>query len=101
MTSTASTMRVCGSPIIGDAARGVEPARVVLKDTRRPANAGRRQWEVPGGILRCAECGRAMSSRSYSKEIATGSYFYYCCSAGGYNNTHVCSARTHHKALPL
>lgn len=41
------------------------------------------------------------SSRSYSKQTATGSYFYYCCNAGGYNNSHLCSARTHHKALPL
>ena len=28
-------------------------------------------------------------------------YFYYCCSAGGFNKSHICSARRHHKAGDL
>jgi len=77
----------------------VDAARKSLENNRRPANAGRREWELSGGILRCAECDRAMSARSYIK--STRDYFYYCCSAGGYNKPHLCSARTHHKAEDL
>ena len=77
----------------------VDAAREGLENNRRPANAGRREWELSGGILRCAECDRAMSARSYSKPARY--YFYYCCSAGGYNKPHICSARTHHQAEGL
>ncbi len=79
----------------------VDAARENLKNNRRPANAGRRDWELSGGALRCAECGRAMSARSYSKRSSARTYFYYCCSAGGYNKPRICSARTHHKAEAL
>ena len=77
----------------------VDAARDGLKNNRRPANAGRREWEMSGGILRCVECGRAMSARACSKQNRT--YFYYCCSAGGFNKSHICSARRHHKAGDL
>ena len=77
----------------------VDAARDGLKDNRRPANAGRREWEVSGGILRCAGCGRAMSARACSKPERI--YFYYCCSAGGFTKSHICSARTHHRAEAL
>src|SRR5215211_8024826 len=45
----------------------VDAAREALKHNRRPARAGDREWELSGGILRCAECGRAMSARTFSK----------------------------------
>src|SRR5215217_797160 len=77
----------------------VDTARDNLKDNRRPANAGRREWEISGGILRCAECSRAMSARACPKPERM--YFYYCCSAGGFNKSHICSARRHHKAGDL
>jgi site-specific DNA recombinase len=77
----------------------VDAARDGLKDNRRPTNAGRREWEMSGGILRCAECDRAMSSRAFPKTERM--YFYYCCSAGGFNKSHICSARRHHKAGDL
>ncbi|HVF01572.1 MAG TPA: recombinase family protein, partial [Rubrobacteraceae bacterium] len=73
----------------------VDAARKSLENNRRPTNAGRREWELSGGILRCAECDRAMSARSYIK--STRDYFYYCCSSGGYNKPHLCSARTHQR----
>ena len=77
----------------------VDAARDGLKDNRRPTNAGRREWEMSGGILRCAECDRAMSARAFPKTERM--YFYYCCSAGGFNKSHICSARRHHKAGDL
>jgi site-specific DNA recombinase len=51
----------------------VDAARAALEGNRRPANAGRREWELSGGILRCAECNRAMSARSHSKPKRTTS----------------------------
>ena len=79
----------------------VDAARGGLKDNRRPANAGRREWELSGGIARCAECGRAMCARACSKPKSARTYFYYCCSAGGFNKSNLCSARTHHRAGEL
>ena len=38
----------------------VEAAREALAKNRRPANAGRRFWELSGGILRCSECGQCL-----------------------------------------
>jgi site-specific DNA recombinase len=38
----------------------VDSARDAIRDNRRHSNAGRRFWELSGGILRCGECGRAM-----------------------------------------
>jgi site-specific DNA recombinase len=45
----------------------VDAARESLRHNRRPARAEDREWELSGGILRCAECGRAMSARRFSK----------------------------------
>jgi site-specific DNA recombinase len=76
----------------------VDTAREVLKNNRRPARAGDRQWELSGGILRCAECGRAMSARRFPKPKSERTYLYYVCVAGAYHKRDQCSARKHHKA---
>jgi site-specific DNA recombinase len=36
----------------------VEAARAVAKSNRKPARAGRRFWELTGGVARCGGCGR-------------------------------------------
>lgn len=77
----------------------VEAARGVIRTNKRPARAGNREWELTGGILRCAECRRAMSARTYRKP--GGVYLYYCCAAGAYVAKHTCSARGHHRAEGL
>jgi site-specific DNA recombinase len=41
----------------------VDAARAAIRDNRRPSNAGRRFWELSGGILRCEVCG-GMATRS-------------------------------------
>jgi hypothetical protein len=76
----------------------VNAARESLKHNRRPARAGDREWELSGGILRCAECGRAMSARRFSKPEIGRTYLYYVCVSGAYHKRDSCSARTHHKA---
>jgi site-specific DNA recombinase len=60
----------------------VDAAREALKNNRRPARAGDREWELSGGLLRCAECGRAMSARTFSKPKIGRTYLYYVCVAG-------------------
>jgi hypothetical protein len=76
----------------------VDAAREAIKHNRRPARAGHREWELSGGILRCAECGWAMSVRRFSKPEIGRTYLYYVCVAGAYHNRETCPARTHHKA---
>ena len=76
----------------------VDAAREAIKHNRRPARAGDREWELSGGVLRCAECGRAMSARRFSKPAIGHTYYYYVCVAGAYHKRDTCPARTHHKA---
>jgi site-specific DNA recombinase len=78
----------------------VDAARAAIKNNRRPAAAGDREWELSGGILRCAECGRAMSARTFKKP-KYGRYIYYVCVAGSFQKRHECPARTNHKAEEL
>jgi hypothetical protein len=74
----------------------VDTARRNLSKNRKPANAGRRFWDLSAGTLRCAECGRAMSPRTAGKR-----YFYYACGAGP-NKTHSgCDAKKFHPAAGL
>ncbi len=74
----------------------VDGARANLKNNRRPALAGRRFWDLSGGILRCSECGRAMSARTALKK-----YFYYACTVGPAKRKPGCEAKKFHKAAEL
>ena len=61
-------------------------AREAIKDNVWSSSAGDRVWELTGGILRCAECGRAMSV-NYIRAKDRG---YYRCAArynGGLENS--------------
>jgi site-specific DNA recombinase len=55
-------------------------AREAIKDNVWTSRAGDRVWELAGGVLRCAECGRAMSV-NYIRAKNRG---YYRCT-GRYN----------------
>jgi site-specific DNA recombinase len=74
----------------------VDAARANLEENRRPANAGRRFWDLSAGILRCSECGRAMSPRTASR-----TYFYYACTVGPSKRLRGCSAKKFHPAAEL
>ncbi len=76
----------------------VDASRDALKNSRRRARAGDREWELSGGLLRCAECVRAMSARTFSKPNIGRTYLYYVCVAGAYQKRDTCSTRKHHTA---
>jgi DNA invertase Pin-like site-specific DNA recombinase len=68
-------------PDAGIPAEHVERARQNLARNRlrRPSGNGGRTWVLDRGILRCAECGRAMQTRSVKRDRGAGHYFYYRC----------------------
>ena len=55
-------------------------ARKAIEENEWVSNAGHRVWELTGGVIRCAECGRAMSTNY----IASRNRAYYRCT-GHYN----------------
>jgi site-specific DNA recombinase len=60
----------------------VEAARAAIEGNRRAARAGRRFWELTGGIARCGECGWTMCA-AHSTTVSRGrhyAYDYYRCS---------------------
>ena len=60
----------------------VDAARAAIEGNRRPARAGRRFWELTGGIARCGECGWTMCA-THSTSTKRGriyAYDYYRCS---------------------
>jgi hypothetical protein len=80
----------------------VDAATERVGKNRRPSNAGRREWELSGGVLRCAGCRRAMTAHTCPKPSRGRIYFYYRCSAAAYRRgTHSCSAIKHHRAEEL
>ncbi len=58
----------------------VVAAREAIKDNKWISNAGDKVWELSGGVMRCAECGRAMSVNHIR---AKGRGYYRC--TGRYN----------------
>jgi site-specific DNA recombinase len=60
-------------PAAGIPREVVDAARTAIKDNRRHSSAGRRFWELSGGIIRCEVCGNGMQTRHY---VAKGKYQY-------------------------
>ena len=60
--------------------RWVMAARASIEGNQWFSNAGHRVWELTGGVIRCAECGRAMGTN----HIASRGRSYYRCT-GHYN----------------
>jgi hypothetical protein len=75
----------------------VDAARAVIKDHRRPSSAGRRFWELSGGILRCGGCGRAMATNSISS-CGKSLLFYYRCTKRLLEGKDACSQRKNYRA---
>lgn len=72
----------------------VDRAREVLRRNEKYSSAGRRLWELSGGILRCVECGRALVAVTVSKKRSDGQrghVFYYRCSTRRQRGKHACS----------
>src|SRR5215208_1073807 len=55
----------------------VDAARNAVKDNRSPSSAGRRVFDLSGGVLHCAACGRRMSGTSVFDPKTDRRYFYY------------------------
>jgi hypothetical protein len=56
----------------------VDRAREAIKDNRRPSSAGLRFWELSGGVLRCASCGRAMQTTTITSSSGRVHHYYRC-----------------------
>lgn len=76
----------------------VDAARVAVKENHVPSAAGRRVWELSGGIVRCAECGRNMMIHSVAGKRVKGRLFYYRCRKRNRDGREACSHRECHRA---
>ncbi len=58
----------------------VEAARDAIKDNRPASRAGRRVFDLSGGVLFCSDCGRRMVGTSiFDRRKTNRRYFYYEC----------------------
>ena len=74
----------------------VDAAREAVIDNRAPSRAGRRFWELSGGIARCAQCGRRMRTIYRTKQRKSGlrrTYGYYKCPGFHDNGVEGCANR--------
>jgi site-specific DNA recombinase len=75
----------------------VDAARDAIKDNRKCSNAGRRFWELSGGILHCGECGWTMQAHNVLS-TANNRLYYYNCKAKYKKGVHYCMASRTHRA---
>jgi site-specific DNA recombinase len=75
-----------------------DAARAAIKDNRRPASAGRRFWELSGGILRCAECSHTSTHHSVRAHSGTHYHHYYYCRNHHKHGDAECTHRKNHRA---
>src|SRR5215210_5509867 len=75
-------------------------ARDALKGNSVPSSAGRRVWELSGGIIKCGECGRNMMIHSVLAPRAgeAGRRFYYRCRSRNRDGAEGCGHRKCHRA---
>jgi site-specific DNA recombinase len=76
----------------------VDAARDTLKGNSVPSSAGRRVWEISGGIATCKVCGRNMMIHSVMPPRAKGRRFYYRCRTRSRDGAEACSHRKCHRA---
>ncbi len=75
----------------------MEAARRAIEDNRKPSSAGRRFWELSGGIIRCGVCGNRMQTRHYLPK-GEHEYFYYRCRKYHQYGDAGCDHRKSHRA---
>ena len=79
----------------------VDAARDAIKNNRQTSRSGYKTWELSGGLLRCAECGYVMRSKtSKGSGRRKERLFYYRC-GGRYNSSNgfaTCDHAKHHRA---
>jgi site-specific DNA recombinase len=85
-------------PYAGIPREVVDTARAAIKDNRVPSKAGRRFWELSGGILRCAECGHTTANHSVRAHSGTHYHHYYYCRNHHKHGDAECTHRKNHRA---
>ena len=88
-------------PYAGTPREVVDAARDAIKDNRRPSNAGRRFWELSGGILRCGTCGHSTVTQSIRAHAGTFFHHSYYCRNHRHHGDAECTNRKHYRALDL
>ncbi len=81
----------------------VDRARANLADNKSPSKVGDRFWELSGGPLKCADCGRTMIALSRRYEGSRPNHYYYRCPERplGPASERVCPNRKSHRAGDL
>jgi site-specific DNA recombinase len=88
-------------PYAGIPREVVDAARAAIKDNRVPSKAGRRFWELSGGILRCATCGHTTANHSVRANSGTHYHHYYYCRNHHKHGDAECTHRKNHRALDI
>jgi hypothetical protein len=57
----------------------VDAAQAAIKDNKKASSAGRRYWELSGGVLFCRGCGHRMVPHSVKGTKRSTRYSYYRC----------------------
>jgi len=71
----------------------VDAARDAVKNNRSASSAGRRIFDLSGGVLHCAACGRRMGGTSVLDPKTDRRYFYYVCSRLRNRDTRGCKTK--------
>jgi site-specific DNA recombinase len=79
----------------------VDAARDAIKDNRRPSKAGRRFWELSGGILRCGVCGHVMATHSVRARSGDRHHHYYNCRNHHHHGDAACAHKRSHRAADV
>ena len=79
----------------------VDAARATIEDNRRSSSAADRFWELSGGILHCAGCGRRMVSNRVVRTGTRAAHYYYRCPTRQQRGPEACPSSRHHRADKL
>jgi site-specific DNA recombinase len=79
----------------------VDAARARVENNRAPSHAGRRFWELSGGIVRCGACSGGMDNRTMSNKVRGVTYFYYKCRKNHFHGNGACPNRKNYRAPEL
>jgi site-specific DNA recombinase len=78
----------------------VDAAREAVRNNKKPSSAGRRYWELSGGVFCCGGCGSRMTADSAwgSRASAAKKYFYYKCPKHRRGGLEACPNKTGYRA---
>ena len=71
----------------------VDAAREAIKGNRSPSSAGRRVFDLSGGVLHCSGCARRMIGASVLDPKTGRRYFYYECTRLRNRDGRACGAK--------